>query len=89
MTLQQGQAHPRGHGELLSLVESLAALLAVLHASGRVHRDLKPVRPHVVCTCACAPLQFRCNATYYYISTLPCRLFGKLFFSPRAAAVHM
>ena len=47
MTLQQWQAHPRGHGELLSLVESLAALLAVLHASGRVHRDLKPVRPRL------------------------------------------
>lgn len=27
---------------MLSLVESLARMLAQLHASGRVHRDLKP-----------------------------------------------
>ena len=40
--LKTWRGRRRAQSELLSLVEGLAQLLAALHASGRVHRDLKP-----------------------------------------------
>jgi serine/threonine protein kinase len=42
MTLSQWSLQERGYGEVLTMIESVARLLAVLHGSGRVHRDLKP-----------------------------------------------
>ena len=42
MTLQHWAEQARGFGEVVSMVERLASLLEVLHASGRVHRDMKP-----------------------------------------------
>lgn len=41
-TLQEWTKQRRNYGEVLSMVENVARLLAVLHESGRVHRDLKP-----------------------------------------------
>ena len=42
MTLLTWNAEERGFGAVMSMFESLVELLAVLHAAGFVHRDLKP-----------------------------------------------
>jgi serine/threonine protein kinase len=41
-TLADWVRRPRGYGEVLTMVESLARMLATLHAAELVHRDLKP-----------------------------------------------
>jgi hypothetical protein len=41
MDLAEWRRRPRSYAEVLGVVDSVAQLLATLHASGRVHRDLK------------------------------------------------
>jgi hypothetical protein len=43
ITLKEWCERERGYGEVLTMVECLSRLLDVLHRSGRVHRDLKPL----------------------------------------------
>ena len=43
LTLKEWVKQERSFGEIMSMVEHLAHLLNVLHTSGRVHRDLKPL----------------------------------------------
>ena len=44
MSLQQWREHQRGFGELLTLLDSLAHMLHILHSAGKVHRDLYAAR---------------------------------------------
>ena len=54
MTLHAWVQQPRGFFEASVMVEHVARLLHTLHSAGRVHRDLKPVRPSArPCPAAC------------------------------------
>ena len=72
MTLQHWAEQARGFGEVVSMVERLASLLEVLHASGRVHRDMKPGAPLARLACVATALQ-RCRRLRVHLC-FPCML---------------